>query len=41
MPNEEGPFKLIPSPYFSGGESNKKYLMTELKDFEKLKKCKN
>lgn len=41
MPNEERPFKLIPSPYFSGGESNKKYLMTDLKDFEKLKKCKN
>ena len=41
MPNEEGPFKLIPSPYFSDGESNKKYIMKTLEDFEKLKKCKN
>jgi|688.fasta_scaffold357551_2 hypothetical protein len=39
MPNDEGkPFKLIKSPYFSDGESSRKYIMTELKDFEKLKK---
>jgi hypothetical protein len=39
MPNDEGKsFKLIKSPYFSDGESSRKYIMTELKDFEKLKK---
>lgn len=34
MPNEE--YKLQKSPYFSDGESNKKYIMTELKDFKQL-----
>jgi len=38
-PNFSGKnFKLIKSPYFSDGESNKKYIFTELKDFERLNK---
>ena len=32
--NEE--YKLQKSPYFSQGESNKKYIMTELKDYKSL-----
>lgn len=33
--------KLIPSPYFSGGESNQKYILKALKDYEDIiKKCK-
>jgi hypothetical protein len=38
MPTEEDQkkIKLVKSPYFSHGESNKNYIMTELKDFKKL-----
>jgi len=34
MPDES--FKLQKSPYFSEGESSKKYIMTELKDYKSL-----
>ena len=39
MPNEEDQkkSKLVKSPYFSDGESSRKYIMTKLEDFEKLK----
>jgi hypothetical protein len=36
MQDNEEPFKLQKSPYFSQGESNKKYIMTELKDYKSL-----
>uniref|UniRef100_A0A6C0HFL6 Glycosyltransferase n=1 Tax=viral metagenome TaxID=1070528 RepID=A0A6C0HFL6_9ZZZZ len=35
------PFKLIPSPYFSHGDPDEKYMMKTLKDYQDLiKKCK-
>lgn len=37
MPNEEGPYKLQESPYFSEGESNKIYIMKTLEDYNLVK----
>lgn len=36
MPNETKPYKLEKSPYFSDGETNKKYIMKTLEDFKSL-----
>lgn len=41
MPKEDGTYKLIRSPYFNNGETQKKFLLQTLEDYKDIiKKCK-